>query len=219
MGVVLPNPGFLKGLAEIAHRNGALIICDEVITGFRLSFGAVSEAMGVEPDLIMLGKIIGGGMPVGAVAGPARYLDLLAPQGPVYQAGTLSGNPLSVRAGLETLRILKRPGTYERLEAAGARLEAGLMAALAEGDAAGCVNRAGSLLTMFVGPAQVHNAHEARYCDTAKFAALFHSLIEDKVNIPPSQFEALFVSLAHSDADIDATIAAVRQGLSKASHS
>jgi glutamate-1-semialdehyde 2,1-aminomutase len=219
MGVVLPNPGFLKGLAEIAHRNGALIICDEVITGFRLRFGAVSEAMGMEPDLIMLGKIIGGGMPVGAVAGPARYLDLLAPQGPVYQAGTLSGNPLSVRAGLETLRILRRPGTYERLEAAGARLEAGLMAALAEGDAAGCVNRAGSLLTMFVGPAQVHNAHEARDCDTAKFAALFHSLIEDKVNIPPSQFEALFVSLAHSDADIDATIAAVRQGLSKASHS
>lgn len=219
MGVVLPNPGFLKGLAEIAHRNGALIICDEVITGFRLRFGAVSEAMGMEPDLIMLGKIIGGGMPVGAVAGPARYLDLLAPQGPVYQAGTLSGNPLSVRAGLETLRILRRPGTYERLEAAGARLEAGLMAALAEGDAAGCVNRAGSLLTMFVGPAQVHNAHEARDCDTAMFAALFHSLIEDKVNIPPSQFEALFVSLAHSDADIDATIAAVRQGLSRASHS
>lgn len=219
MGVVLPNPGFLKGLAEIAHRNGALIICDEVITGFRLRFGAVSEAMGMEPDLIMLGKIIGGGMPVGAVAGPARYLELLAPQGPVYQAGTLSGNPLSVRAGLETLRILRRPGTYERLEAAGARLEAGLMAALAEGDAAGCVNRAGSLLTMFVGPAQVHNAREARDCDTAKFAALFHSLIEDKVNIPPSQFEALFVSLAHSDADIDATIAAVRRGLSRASHS
>jgi glutamate-1-semialdehyde 2,1-aminomutase len=175
--------------------------------------------MGMEPDLIMLGKIIGGGMPVGAVAGPARYLDLLAPQGPVYQAGTLSGNPLSVRAGLETLRILRRPGTYEHLEAAGARLEAGLMAALAEGDVAGCVNRAGSLLTMFVGPAQVHNAREARDCNTAKFAALFHSLIEDKVNIPPSQFEALFVSLAHSDADIDATIAAVRQGLSKASHS
>jgi glutamate-1-semialdehyde 2,1-aminomutase len=219
MGVVLPNPGFLKSLAEIIHRNGALMICDEVISGFRLRFGAVSEAMGLEPDLIMLGKIIGGGMPVGAVAGPARYLDLLAPLGPVYQAGTLSGNPLSVRAGLETLRILGRPGTYERLEAAGARLEAGLIAALADGDSAGCVNRAGSLLTMFLGPAQVHNAHEARSSDTAKFAAFFHSLIETKVNIPPSQFEALFVSLAHSDADIDATIAAVRRGLSEASHS
>jgi len=218
MGVVLPNSGFLKGLTEIAHRNGALVICDEVITGFRLCFGAVSEAMGMEPDLIMLGKIIGGGMPVGAVAGPARYLDMLAPQGPVYQAGTLSGNPLSVKAGLETLRILRHPGTYERLEAAGARLEAGLIAALGEGDAAGCVNRAGSLLTMFLGPAQVHNAHQARGSDIAKFAALFHSLIETKVNIPHSQFEALFVSLAHSDADIDATIGAVRQGLSKASH-
>jgi len=131
----------------------------------------------------------------------------------------LSGNPLSVRAGLETLRILGRPGTYERLEAAGARLEAGLVGALADGDAAGCVNRAGSLLTMFLGPAQVYNAHEARGSDTAKFAALFHSLIEDKVNIPPSQFEAWFVSLAHSDADLDATIAAVREGLRTASHS
>ena len=219
MGVVVPNPGFLQGLAEIAHRNGALIICDEVITGFRLRFGAVSESMGLEPDLIMLGKIIGGGMPVGAVAGQARYLDLLAPQGSVYQAGTLSGNPLSVRAGLETLKILRRPGTYERLEAAGGKLEAGLVGALADGDAPGCVNRAGSLLTMFLGPAQVHNAHEARGSDTAKFAAFFHSLIEDKVNIPPSQFEALFVSLAHSDADIDATIAAVREGLSTASYS
>jgi glutamate-1-semialdehyde 2,1-aminomutase len=219
MGVVAPDPGFLEGLAKIARRNGALIICDEVITGFRLRFGAVSESMGLEPDLIMLGKIIGGGMPVGAVAGPAKYLDLLAPQGSVYQAGTLSGNPLSVRAGLETLRILGRPETYERLEAAGARLEAGLVGALADGDAAGCVNRAGSLLTMFLGPAQVHNAHEARGSDTAKFAALFHSLIEEKVNIPPSQFEAWFVSLAHSDADLDATIAAVREGLKTASHS
>jgi glutamate-1-semialdehyde 2,1-aminomutase len=219
MGVVLPNPGFLKGLAELTHRNGALIICDEVITGFRLSFGAVSEAMGMEPDLIMLGKIIGGGMPVGAVAGRAKYLDLLAPQGPVYQAGTLSGNPLSVRAGLETLRVLQRAGSYERLEAASARLEAGLTAVLADGDEAGCVNRAGSLLTMFLGPARVRNAQEARGADTAKFAAFFHSLIKEKVNIPPSQFEALFVSLAHSDADIDATIAAVRQALSEASHS
>jgi glutamate-1-semialdehyde 2,1-aminomutase len=219
MGVVLPNPEFLQGLAEITRQNGALLICDEVITGFRLGFGAVSEAMGIAPDLILLGKIIGGGMPVGAVAGRARYLDLLAPQGPVYQAGTLSGNPLSVRAGLETLRILQRPGTYARLEVAGARLEAGLNAALAEGDEAGCVNRAGSLLTMFLGPAQVHNAHQARGSDTAKFAALFHSLIEEGVNLPPSQFEALFVSLAHSDADIDATISAIRQALKQTSHS
>ena len=217
MGVVLPEPEFLKALEELAHRNGALLICDEVITGFRLAFGAVSETMGVKPDLVMLGKIIGGGMPVGAVAGPAKYLDLLAPQGPVYQAGTLSGNPLSVRAGLETLKILQRPGTYERLEAAGARLEAGLLDVLARLDSAGCVNRAGSLLTMFLGPAQVRNAVEARTSDTNKFARFFHSMIERKVNIPPSQFEALFISLAHSDDDIDTTIDAARAALGEAS--
>ena len=217
MGVVLPEPEFLKALEELAHRNGALLICDEVITGFRLAFGAVSETMGVKPDLVMVGKIIGGGMPVGAVAGPAKYLDLLAPQGPVYQAGTLSGNPLSVRAGLETLKILQRPGTYERLEAAGARLEAGLLDVLARLDSAGCVNRAGSLLTMFLGPAQVRNAVEARTSDTNKFARFFHSMIERKVNIPPSQFEALFVSLAHSDDDIDTTIDAARAALGEAS--
>ena len=217
MGVVLPEPEFLKALEELAHRNGALLICDEVITGFRLAFGAVSETMGVKPDLVMLGKIIGGGMPVGAVAGPAKYLDLLAPQGPVYQAGTLSGNPLSVRAGLETLKILQRPGTYERLEAAGARLEAGLLDVLARLDSAGSVNRAGSLLTMFLGLAQVRNAVEARTSDTNKFARFFHSMIERKVNIPPSQFEALFVSLAHSDDDIDTTIDAARAALGEAS--
>src|SRR5260370_21391649 len=130
MGVVNPEPGFLKSLAELAHRNGALLICDEVISGFRLGFGSAAEAMGVAPDLIMLGKIIGGGMPVGAVAGPAKFMDLLAPVGPVYQAGTLSGNPLSVRAGLETLRILKDSNPYAALDAARARLEAGLRAAL-----------------------------------------------------------------------------------------
>ena len=130
MGVVNPDPGSLKALAEIAHDNGALLICDEVISGFRLCFGSVAESMGVAPDLIMLGKIIGGGMPVGAVAGPAKIMDLLAPVGPVYQAGTLSGNPLSVRAGLETLRILKESNPYAALDAAGARLEAGLRDAL-----------------------------------------------------------------------------------------
>ncbi len=216
MGVVPPSQGFLQTLADLAHRHGALLICDEVITGFRLSFGAVSEQMGVQPDLVMLGKIIGGGMPIGAVAGPARYLDLLAPKGSVYQAGTLSGNPLSVRAGLETLRILQRPGTYERLEAAGARMEAGLSRALAECDAPGCVNRAGSLLTMFLGPAQVRNADEARSSDTGKFARLFHALIERNINVPPSQFEAMFISLGHTDEDIDLTITAAREALKQA---
>ena len=216
MGVVLPEAGFLQALERVAHRNGALLICDEVITGFRLSFGSASEKLGIKPDLIMLGKIIGGGLPIGAVAGPAKLMDLLAPDGPVYQAGTLSGNPLSVRAGIETLKLLKEPGFYERLEVAGARLEAGLRDALVRCEERGCVNRAGSLLTMFLGPSQVRNANDARTADTAKFARFFHAMLERGVNIPPSQFEALFVSSAHSDADIDQTVAAAHDALDAA---
>jgi glutamate-1-semialdehyde 2,1-aminomutase len=213
MGVVNPDPGSLQALAEIAHRNGALLICDEVISGFRLRFGSVAESMGVAPDLIMLGKIIGGGMPVGAVAGPAKIMDLLAPVGPVYQAGTLSGNPLSVRAGLETLRILKESNPYAALDAAGARLEAGLRDALKTAGEPGCVNRAGSLLTMFLGPERVRDADEARTSDSAKFAKFFLGMIDRGINIPPSQFEAMFLSTAHSNADIDRTVAAARESL------
>ncbi len=213
MGVVNPDPGSLKALAEIAHSNGALLICDEVISGFRLCFGSAAESMGVAPDLIMLGKIIGGGLPVGAIAGPAKIMDLLAPLGPVYQAGTLSGNPLSVRAGLETLRILKESDPYPALDAVGARLEAGLRDALKKTGQPGCVNRAGSLLTMFLGPNQVRDADEARTSDSAKFARFFHGMLERGINIPPSQFEAMFLSTAHADADIDRTIAAARESL------
>ena len=213
MGVVNPDPGSLKALAEIAHSNGALLICDEVITGFRLCFGSVAERRGIAPDLIMLGKIIGGGMPVGAVAGAARMMDLLAPIGPVYQAGTLSGNPLSVRAGLETLRILKESNPYAALDAAGARLEAGLRDALRKNAESGCVNRAGSLLTMFFGPERVRDADEARACDSARFAKFFHGMLDRGINIPPSQFEAMFLSTMHTDADIDRTIAAAAESL------
>ncbi len=213
MGVVNPDPGSLKALAEIAHSNGALLICDEVITGFRLCFGSVAERMGIAPDLIMLGKIIGGGMPVGAVAGPAKFMDLLAPLGPVYQAGTLSGNPLSVRAGLETLRILKESNPYAALDAAGACLEAGLRDALKKNGERGCVNRAGSLLTMFLGPERVRDAAEARASDPARFARFFHGMLERGINIPPSQFEAMFLSTMHTEADIDRTIAAAGESL------
>ncbi|MGH7932346.1 MAG: glutamate-1-semialdehyde 2,1-aminomutase [Candidatus Binataceae bacterium] len=219
MGVVAPAPDFLKRLAELAHRYGALLICDEVITGFRLRYGAAAELFGVRPDLLMLGKIIGGGMPIGAVAGRADLMDLLAPVGPVYQAGTLSGNPLSVRAGLKTLEILARPGTYERLAAAGARLEAGLRAALTASGLAGCVNRTGSLLTLFLGVDQVTEAATARRADTQRFARFFHAMLVRGIYLPPSQFEAMFVSLAHSDADIDATIAAARESLAEAAKS
>ncbi len=213
MGVALPAPNFLRDLGRLAHRHGALLICDEVITGFRLRFGAASEIFGAEPDLIMLGKVIGGGMPIGAVAGSAGIMDQLAPAGPVYQAGTLSGNPVSVRAGLTTLEILEKPGTYERLEAAGARLEAGLLAALSHARQTGCVNRAGSLLTIFLGVERVSNADQARRSDPAKFARFFHAMIERGIYLPPSQFEAMFVSLAHTDADLDRTIAAARESL------
>jgi len=215
MGVVNPDAGSLKALAEIAHANGALLICDEVISGFRLRFGSIAESMGVAPDLIMLGKIIGGGLPVGAVAGPAKIMDLLAPLGPVYQAGTLSGNPLSVRAGLETLRILKESNPYAALDAAGARLEAGLLAALKKSGQPGCVNRAGSLLTMFLGPNRVRDADEARTSNSVSFAKFFHAMLDRGINIPPSQFEAMFISTAHTNADIDRTIAAAHESLSK----
>jgi glutamate-1-semialdehyde 2,1-aminomutase len=217
MGVVNPLPGFIAAVAEIAHRNGALLICDEVISGFRLNFGSAIEAMGVTPDLIMLGKIIGGGMPIGAVAGPARLMDLLAPIGSVYQAGTLSGNPLSVRAGLETLMILRETKPYDQLEVLGAQLERGLRKALDASGQPGCVNRAGSLLTMFLGPQRVTDAGEARTADSKKFAKFFHAMIARGINIPPSQFEAMFISTAHIAADIDRTIAAVAESLRDAS--
>ncbi|MGH7917100.1 MAG: glutamate-1-semialdehyde 2,1-aminomutase [Candidatus Binataceae bacterium] len=210
MGVVPPRPDFLRQLAELTRRNGALLICDEVITGFRLRYGAAYENYGIEPDLIMLGKIIGGGMPIGAIAGRASLMDLLAPVGPVYQAGTLSGNPLSVCAGLKTLELLRRPGTYERLEARGARLDHGLQAAIRETGVRACVNRAGSLLTLFLGVEQVADAGAARAADTALFARFFQGMLERGIYLPPSQFEAMFISLAHSEADIDETIEAAR---------
>jgi glutamate-1-semialdehyde 2,1-aminomutase len=213
MGVVPPTPGFLAELGAIAHRHGALLICDEVITGFRLRYGAAYELFKAQPDLVMLGKIIGGGMPIGAVAGKAVLMDLLAPVGPVYQAGTLSGNPLSVRAGLETLKILSEAGSYERLEAAGARLEAGLRSALAASGRRGCVNRVGSLLTLFLGVDRVGNDEEARAADTAAFTKFFHRMLQRGIYLPPSQFEAMFISLAHGDGEIDATIIAAHESL------
>jgi len=215
MGVVPASADFIRELGAIAHRHGALLICDEVITGFRLHYGAAYDLVGATPDLMMLGKIIGGGMPIGAVAGPAALMDLLAPTGPVYQAGTLSGNPLSVRAGLETLKILAQPGQYERLEESGARLERGLRKALAETGVRGCVNRAGSLLTLFLGVERVSNAEEARKADTAAFTRYFREMIARGIYIPPSQFEAMFISLAHTEDDIDLTIAAAREALAE----
>ena len=213
MGVVPPDPGFLRDLSAIVHRYGALLICDEVISGFRLRYGTASDLYGAEPDLIMLGKIIGGGLPIGAVAGRAAIMDLLAPLGPVYQAGTLSGNPLSVRAGLETLKILAAPTTYDRLENSGARLEAGLRSALGRTGIRASINRAGSLLTVFLGVDRVTDGASARQSDTTLFSRYFHRMLDHGIYLPPSQFEAMFVSLAHTDAEIDSTIAAATDAL------
>jgi glutamate-1-semialdehyde 2,1-aminomutase len=216
MGVVPPAPGFLKDLGALARRHGALFICDEVITGFRLRYGTVHEAFDIEPDLVMLGKVIGGGMPIGAVAGSAKLMDLLAPSGPVYQAGTLSGNPVAVRAGLKTLEILKRRGTYERLEEISSRLGIGLMEAMRDSGLKGCVNRVGSLLTPFIGIETVRNAEDARGSDTEKFARFFQAMLERGIYLPPSQFEAMFVSAAHDETEIESTIAAARESLASA---
>jgi glutamate-1-semialdehyde 2,1-aminomutase len=213
MGLVAPPPDFLRSLFDLTRRYKALLICDEVITGFRFCYGTASELVGVRPDLVMLGKIIGGGMPIGAIGGRADLMDLLAPQGPVYQAGTLSGNPVSVTAGIATLRMLKRSDNYERLEKLGVRLEAGLRQALARNRRQGCVNRAGSLLTLFMGVDHVNNADEARRSDTGTFAEFFRAMLQRGIYLAPSQFEAMFISLAHTEADIDETIEAANDSL------
>ncbi len=216
MGVVPPVADFLAQLSALTHRYGALVICDEVITGFRLRYGAAHEIYGAEPDLIMLGKVIGGGMPIGAVAGRAELMDLLAPIGPVYQAGTLSGNPVAVAAGLKTLEILARPGTYERLERISARLGDGIARAIEQTGVIGCVNRVGSLVTPFLGVRTVRDAEDARRADSAMFARFFAAMLERGIYLPPSQFEAMFVSLAHNDDDVDRTVTAVRESLAAA---
>ena len=212
MGCVPPRPGFLAGLREIADRTGALLIFDEVITGFRLARGGAQAIAGVRPDLCTFGKIIGGGLPVGAYGGAAAHLRHVAPLGPMYQAGTLSGNPLAMAAGLATLARLD-DAAYARLEAAGARLERGLDAAIRAAGAIARVQRAGSLLTLFFNDAPVRDQEGAERSDRARFAAFHGAMLRRGVLLPPSQFECLFLSLAHDDATIDAVIDAAHDAL------
>ncbi len=193
MGVVPPGPGYLQALRDMTARHGSLLIFDEVITGFRIARGGATERYGVIPDLVVLGKIIGGGLPVGAYGGRADLMRLIAPDGPVYQAGTLSGNPLAMAAGAATLRRLDRQ-TYDRLEVAGERLESGLLQAAASAAIPVALSRVGSLLTAFL-------TEDA-------FPAFFHAMLAAGILLPPSQHEAWFVSSAHSDADLDATLRA-----------
>lgn len=213
MGVVPPAPGFLSGLRELTRRHCALLIFDEVITGFRLAFGGAQTFFGVEPDLTTFGKIIGGGLPVAAYCGSKDLMERVAPVGPVYQAGTLSGNPLAMRAGIETLRRLAVPGFYEALELKSSRLADGIRGALDASGIAAQVQRAGSLLTVFFAAEPVRNYADAKRSDTGRFAAFFHHMLKRGVFVAPSQFEALFVSAAHTDADLDRTIAACGDSL------
>jgi glutamate-1-semialdehyde 2,1-aminomutase len=202
MGVVPPASGFLEALRRLCDASGALLVFDEVISGFRVARGGAQERFGVVPDLTILGKIVGGGLPLAAFGGRADAMDQLAPSGPVYQAGTLSGNPLATAAGLSVLRRLRDPSVYEELERRGARLEEGLAPF-------GRVRRVGAMLTLFMSRHGVRNFDDAQRCDTERYGALFRHLLERGIYVAPSQFEAMFVSLAHGDDEIEGTIAAV----------
>lgn len=213
MGVVPPVPGFLERLRELTSGVGSLLIFDEVITGFRLGWGGAQERYGIRPDLTCFGKVIGGGLPVGAYGGRRDLMERVAPSGPVYQAGTLAGNPLAMAAGLATLELARQPGAYERLEQLGKRLEDGLQEAVRASGVPAVVQRVGSMLTLFFTSEPVTDAARAEACDTGLFAR-FHRAMRDRgILLPPSQFEAWFVSLAHSETDIDRTVEAAAESL------
>ena len=213
MGVVPPRPGFLEGLRAITRRHGALLIFDEVITGFRVAYGGAQSLYGVQPDLTCLGKIVGGGLPVGAYGGRREIMERVSPTGPVYQAGTLSGNPIAMAAGIATLRALQQPGVYDDLERKAARLHQGLKEAAAEAGVPATVNRVGSMLTAFFVDVDVEDYESAKRADTARYAAFFHAMLAEGVYLAPSQFEAAFVSTAHTDEDIERTVLAARKAL------
>lgn len=211
MGVVPPAPGFLESLREITKKNGALLIFDEVITGFRLALGGAQEYFHVMPDLTTLGKIVGGGMPIGVYGGKREIMEMVSPLGPVYQAGTLSGNPIATAAGLETLRILQAdPGIYPRLEAKAERIEETVREA--SGDRV-CVNRAGSLLSLFFTSGRVTDYESAVSSDTARYARYFGYLLDHGIYAAPSQFEAMFLSDAHTEEDVETTCRVIRDFL------
>jgi glutamate-1-semialdehyde 2,1-aminomutase len=215
MGVVLPAVGYLEGLRELTSRHRALLIFDEVITGFRVGWGGAQGLYGVEPDITTLGKIVGGGLPVGAYGASAEIMAKVAPLGPMYQAGTLSGNPLAMAAGLATLTELKAPGAYGVLEATAARLAGGLSDAFSGHEVPATINRCGSLLTVFFTDRRVDGWDSAAQSDAKKYARFFHAMVEEGIYLPPSQYEAWFVSLAHSETDIAKTVEAAGRALSR----
>jgi glutamate-1-semialdehyde 2,1-aminomutase len=215
MGCVPPASGYLESLREITRRAGALLVFDEVITGFRLGLGGAQGQYRITPDLTCLGKIIGGGLPVGAYGGRAEIMSRVAPEGPVYQAGTLSGNPLAMAAGCAALDALQAPGVYPRLAALTSRLTEGLAAAAKAASVEATINRVASMFTMFFCRGPVTDYTSAKASDTARFARFFHGMLRRGVYLPPAQFEAAFVSLAHTELDVDDTLRAAREALAE----
>lgn len=213
MGVVVPREGYLEGLRRLTREYGSVLIFDEVMTGFRVAYGGAQALYGIRPDLTCLGKIIGGGLPVGAFGGRREIMELVAPLGPVYQAGTLSGNPLAMTAGLETLKIVSRPGVYESLEEKTDALCRGLDQAAREAGIPVTTNRVGSMFTMFFTDREVVDFDTAKTSDTGRFGLFFRGMLEEGVYLAPSQFEAAFMSLAHSQEDIERTVEAGRKVL------
>lgn len=215
MGVVLPKPGFLEGLRKVTMRSGSLLIFDEVITGFRLCHGGAQTLQGIEADLTTLGKIIGGGLPVAAYGGRAEIMNHVAPTGSVYQAGTLSGNPLAMRAGIETLKLLKEPGFYAKLNARAEAFVEQLRAAVRASGVPAEINSIASLATVFFTEKPVEKYTDAKSSDTKRYAAFFHAMSNRGIMLAPSQFEALFVSAAHTQEDLRRTVDAVKESLSE----
>lgn len=207
-GVLIPTPEFLQALHRLTQAHGALLIADEVMTGFRLAGGGAVELLGLKPDLVCWGKIIGGGLPVGAYGGRAEIMEYIAPQGPVYQAGTLSGNPIAMAAGIETLKLLIEDPPYERLESYGQQLQSGLQAAARQAGIPVAINRVGSMVTVFFQDGPVLTYADAVRSDTEAFKRFFHGLLGRGVYWPPSQFEAAFFSAAHSREDLEFTLEA-----------
>jgi glutamate-1-semialdehyde 2,1-aminomutase len=213
MGLVPPRPGYLETLRELTEQNGVLLVFDEVMTGFRVALGGAQAWYGVTPDLTALGKIIGGGLPAAAYGASASIMDQVSPVGPIYQAGTLSGNPLAMAAGLTTLHSLRDAPPYDRLEALSARLAEGLDRAATDAKAPHVVQRVGSMMTLFFHNGSIHNYEEAKQSNTQLFARFFWEMLARGVYLPCSQFEAAFVSAAHTEADIDRTLEAARESL------
>ncbi len=213
MGCVPPDPGFLEGLRQVCDQYGIVYILDEVMTGFRVAYGGAQQLYKIKPDLTCLGKVIGGGLPVGAFGGTREIMEKVAPVGPIYQAGTLSGNPLAMTAGIETLKLLARPGVYKTLEKSSSELEQGLRAAAQEAGIPTTINRVGSMFTTFFTDQRVKDFKSAKTSDTVKFGNFFRSMLKSGVNLAPSQFEAAFMSLAHTRADLAKTIEAARKSM------